>query len=764
MRKIAISAGVVLLLSLLAALLAGHWLQRTLDAAGVEQLDWQQLRWSDGALRAAEVSGSYRLDLGRMSFRAQQLTVHPVWRGAPRLQSIGVDGLQLVWQPSTEPSLDDSESQAQLPRLSDFRDQLAWLPDQLDIREIQLQLPCSDEFCTLQGGLQITTEHQPLDVSARLGLISEGHVLSGWLKLQEQPESYVLQAGAYIPEPLPLAGIGQLSGVLQLDLQNRGDQWLLREGQLQALLAEPELIALESLPASLRPASIQLQVTPQPSSLADWQQTIGLTTKVQLTGALSGELAATVELSSHPEWQMQLSEGHAQVALSQWHDADLRATELALNMPFSGQVNAQRLQLQLTDKAVIGLRSLLLSDLELTLTDIQAELATAQLELPFGADEPMLFSAPVQLQVGRLEHPLLKAQSWEMQGTLEQATTGLKLASQLEARSGLAIKLAFNWPNTGPWQADLTLQEVFLRAANPLLSTFTDWPALLSFSTGRLTAQLQVKGSAGLDQLAGELTLAGADGIYDRSSFTGLSVPLRIALQKDQLSLTTDALVLNTLNPGLPLGPLRAAAEYRAALATVDAGVLSIKSAQLGVLGGQVRLEPAALDMQQTRQTVTAVVEGVELTRLFEVYPAEGLSGQGTLDGRFPVSLVDGQLVIEGGQLQARQPGGTLRYQDDRLRELAANNPNMQQLASALEDFHYRVLASDVSYDQQGTLVLGLRLEGSNPNFQGGRLVNLNINLEEDIPALLTSLQLSGQVSDIIKERVQQHYLRQRKP
>lgn len=196
----------------------------------------------------------------------------------------------------------------------------------------------------------------------------------------------------------------------------------------------------------------------------------------------------------------------------------------------------------------------------------------------------------------------------------------------------------------------------------------------------------------------------------------------------------------------------------------LDAGVLSIKNMQLGVLSGQVRVEPAAIDLQQARKTVTAVVEGVELTRLFEVYPAEGLSGQGTLDGRFPVTLVDGKLLVEAGQLHARQPGGVLRYRDKRLQELAATNPNMQQLASALEDFHYRVLASDVSYDEHGTLFLGLRLEGSNPDFQGGRQVNLNINLEEDIPALLTSLQLSGQVSDIIKERVQQHYLQQGKP
>src|SRR5690606_37847362 len=189
-----------------------------------------------------------------------------------------------------------------------------------------------------------------------------------------------------------------------------------------------------------------------------------------------------------------------------------------------------------------------------------------------------------------------------------------------------------------------------------------------------------------------------------------------------------------------------------------------LRSASIGVLDGRMQLEPATVDLGQPRQTLVAVVQGVELARLFEVYPAEGLSGQGTLDGRFPVTLADGKLLVEDGRLQARQPGGVLRYQAQQLRDLAASNPNLEQLAAALDNFHYQVLASDVSYDEQGVLVLGLRLEGSNPAFQQGRPVHLNIRLEEDIPALLTSLQLSGQVSEIIRNRVQQHYLQRRNP
>ena len=118
--------------------------------------------------------------------------------------------------------------------------------------------------------------------------------------------------------------------------------------------------------------------------------------------------------------------------------------------------------------------------------------------------------------------------------------------------------------------------------------------------------------------------------------------------------------------------------------------------------------------------------------------------------------------MVDAGAVAAREPGGVLRYQSDKLQRLAQSNAGMRELAGALDNFHYTVLSSQVNYAEDGNLQLGLRLQGSNPNFQQGRQVNLNVNLEENIPALLTSLQLSSQVSDIIQQRVQERLLKQR--
>ena len=48
-----------------------------------------------------------------------------------------------------------------------------------------------------------------------------------------------------------------------------------------------------------------------------------------------------------------------------------------------------------------------------------------------------------------------------------------------------------------------------------------------------------------------------------------------------------------------------------------------------------------------------------------------------------------------------------------------------------------------------------------NPALQEGRPIHLDIRLEEDVPALLASLQLSGKVSDVIQQRIKQRLLEQ---
>ena len=70
MRK-ALSIGVVLICVMLLLGVAGVWFaKRSLSAAGVEQLDWQGLRFNRTGLHLAQLSGVYRDSQGLMDFQS----------------------------------------------------------------------------------------------------------------------------------------------------------------------------------------------------------------------------------------------------------------------------------------------------------------------------------------------------------------------------------------------------------------------------------------------------------------------------------------------------------------------------------------------------------------------------------------------------------------------------------------------------------------------------------------------------------------------
>ena len=176
-------------------------------------------------------------------------------------------------------------------------------------------------------------------------------------------------------------------------------------------------------------------------------------------------------------------------------------------------------------------------------------------------------------------------------------------------------------------------------------------------------------------------------------------------------------------------------------------------------MGSTLQLAPGQWSLAAEPLLFPVQVQGLELEQLFILYPTEGLAGTGTLDGRLPLQISSQGVTIVQGQLSARAPGGKLQFHSERIRALGRSNPAMQLVTQSLEDFRFTTLSSQVNYDQQGKLALAMRLEGQNPAIEQGRPIHFNINLEEDIPTLLASLQLTDKVSDIIKQRVQQRML-----
>ena len=125
---------------------------------------------------------------------------------------------------------------------------------------------------------------------------------------------------------------------------------------------------------------------------------------------------------------------------------------------------------------------------------------------------------------------------------------------------------------------------------------------------------------------------------------------------------------------------------------------------------------------------------------------------------RFAVPLVisDKGVLVQDGIVEARPPGGVIRYRPPPAagQTVASTNPHMEMVLQALSDFHYNVLAMSVQYQEDGNLLLNTRLEGNNPGWQKGRPVHFNLNVQENIPALLKSLEAVKQAEESVRREL----------
>lgn len=563
-----------------------------------------------------------------------------------------------------------------------------------------------------------------------------------------------LRVDAQLPQPWPLPGIGLLSGELQLDLRNATGAWQARKLHGNLSLDTRDAPWLMALPGGLRTSRLHVQLQPLESNP---DTPLALQLKLVAEGVLQGQANAELGLQQSRDWALEVRQLQLDARAKRVDLGSNRADGLQLNLDLSGRVTAQQLQLALAGNSRLEIQRLRGTDLDLQ----QARLTLAGLGVA-GAPHAPTLSGPLALRVQNLQHAQLQAQGWQWQGRMEADSARQKLDGALLADSGLSMALGLN--NTADGLAlNATLDELFLRAGNPLAQTLASWPPLLTLENGRIQGNASLNLPSGKPlQLRAKLSGKGLAGIYDRSTLSGVDGELQLQLAGDRLKLELPSLSAKQIDPGIALGPLQLQASYQASLQHPMAGKLSHQRAELGVLGGSLRLEPATWALDQSSQLLPLKLSGLDLQELFRVYPAEGLAGNGLIDGTLPLRL-GGAVSIEQGLIEARPPGGQLRFRSPRIRAMGQANPGMKLVTDALEDFHYDLLSSSLDYDQSGTLRLGMRLHGQNPAIEQGRPIHFNINLEEDIPTLLASLQLTDKVSDIIQRRIQQR-MRQRVP
>ncbi|WP_315808368.1 YdbH domain-containing protein [Pseudomonas sp. C9-3] len=556
-----------------------------------------------------------------------------------------------------------------------------------------------------------------------------------------------------LPQPWPLPGLGNLQGDLRLIASGTDVGW--RPSVLSGDLRLSDLYGdwLQALPVGLRPARLTLHMEPGVDEEAG-----SVRAELHAVGAADLRLRSRVALLEATPLALQLMDSRLEGKVPHLELAGLRGDSSRLDLSFEGRIDQQSANVAFADGAQLQVGTLA-GPQSLKASKLSAVLGKGALDLGYAADAPatLQLSAPLKLAVGELRQPHVKPLSWNALGTLAASLDSQQFKGRLLNSGGLNAEVDLN--NSARQGVALVARqpEFFLRTGNPLEKSLGDWPALLSLNNGKASFDLNWRlppGSAP-QSLGLNLRGQGLEGVYDRSEVHGLDLQAKFALNGSQMELQLPQVKVASLNPGVTLGPLSLQGNYRGSLDAPLAGRVDWQQAELGMFNGRAWLPPGGVDLSARREGLTLKLEGLALEAILAAYPAEGLSGNGIIDGNLPLGLHEGKLVIHGGEVAARQPG-VLQFRSEKIRSLGQSNPAMQLVATAIDDFRYDKLSSRVDYDESGKLLLALSLSGRNPALEQGRPINLNVNLEENVPKLLTSLQLSDRVSDTIRKRVQE--------
>lgn len=478
---------------------------------------------------------------------------------------------------------------------------------------------------------------------------------------------------------------------------------------------------------------------------------------------LQSDITALLHLTLFPSFQLDLQHGVIVLAADNLHlPAGATLRDFRFNSELRGSVKHATTNNQPTTDWILSLSDTTTLNGLLLLVDTQAQLQLqlSNTQLRQTGPNDITVQSQANLTMTALMHPNVITQNWRWQSDLNGSLSALALNGELSNDIGITLLHQLQWQAPGQLKLEWQMNDLFLLAGNPLQLSLAQWPPLLTLNRGRLGATGQLQFADERLSINALLHLREISGLYDRTLFSGLTSQLGVNYDQNKITLAIPKLYVAEVNHGLQMGPIELEAQYRAAIEQPLNGQIQLNKLSMQFMQGDVTLAPTLVDLSASEQHLVLVVNQLDLTELVRQHPTNDLYAKGKVSGRIPLLFKDNQFRVQKGSLAAEQPGGQLQYRNTAA-TAGSSNPGMKLVFDALSDFHFSVLSTEISYDQNGKLLLALQLQGANPAVQQGRAINLTINLEEDLPAMIASLQLTNKLNDTLTKRVQQYIKRQ---
>lgn len=186
-------------------------------------------------------------------------------------------------------------------------------------------------------------------------------------------------------------------------------------------------------------------------------------------------------------------------------------------------------------------------------------------------------------------------------------------------------------------------------------------------------------------------------------------------------------------------------------------GVLAVELAAFSLAGGKLSLTgDFPIDVEERDLTLRA--EGISIPELLTALDFEGLAGTGVLAGVIPIEQRGAKMFVRNGVLRATETGVIRFTSGESGAALAKKQPTVAPVLGALAELHYEELTLTLNGDVADRMDVKMHIRGRNPNYQKGRPVVLNVNVDAPIGSLLSAGMVAASVPEEIAGQVERYF------
>ncbi|MCO1334582.1 YdbH domain-containing protein [Microbulbifer sp. OS29] len=238
--------------------------------------------------------------------------------------------------------------------------------------------------------------------------------------------------------------------------------------------------------------------------------------------------------------------------------------------------------------------------------------------------------------------------------------------------------------------------------------------------------------------------------VYENSFATGLSGEVIVNNNGHWTTSKPQPLTIQSINAGLPLEKIKLA------LSLNKQKDLILNNFSAKFLDGKLQSESLIWNLDNNVRESTLFANDISLQALAHETGSESFKASGFIDLTIPLVTGPNGITVKGGHLEAKAPGGRLRYYGAFSPQMLSNNSQLKMIANALEDYEFRTLEGSLDYPPSGDLQLHLKLVGRSEAIDSGRDLVINLNLENNIPSMLRSLQASRDLTKALEKQLDQ--------